>query len=430
LVLIERLELASKPLLERIGQLRISAWSTNKTISGFIPTDNCWTDKHDIDSIHWIASVGDRLVASSRLTVRECLADLPDGSFYDGFEKLIAGGAVASLNRLVVAEEVRHHGLADIFDAVRIGEVISLGISTIVALVDLPFRLHNLTTLGFEVVGESHQRALRDAPTLVLVWHLPKANLQADSDRVRNNRLAPLESDTNIRLTSNETGWCSQIPSRLNKEFIRYAAGAVGAVLDIGGGIGVASIEALRQGSKEVVLNDVEPKHLQIFGQRAMVEQLLKFKLALGQFPNEIDFDENTFSAIHASNILHFLTPAQLLEALHKLARWLTPEGRAFFQVSSPYVGNFRDFIPIYEKRKSERLEWPGLMEDCHVYASADTSLHLPKYLHLMTKDDLILILDRAGFKIESAYEYRRDGLPAALCCDGRENVAVVASKR
>jgi SAM-dependent methyltransferase len=386
-------------------------------------------DKHDTHSIHWLASVGDRLVASSRLSVREYLVDLPDASFYEGFEKFIADGPVASLNRLVVAEEARHHGLADIFDAVRIGEVLGLGIGSVVALVDLPIRLHNLKKLGFEVVGESHQRALRDVPTLVLVWHRPKVNLWDGTECFPNVCLASLENDTNIRLTSNETGWCTEIPSRLNKEFIQYAAGAVRPVLDIGGGIGVTSIEALRQGSKEVVFNDIEPTHLQIFGQRATAQRFLKFKLVLGQFPNEVDFEENTFSAIHASNILHFLAPAELLEALDKLARWLTPEGKAFFQVSSPYVGNFRDFIPTYEQRKSERIEWPGFMEDCHVYASEDTRIHLPKHLHLMTKDDLTQILERVGFQIKSAYEYRRDGLPAAFCYDGRENVGVVACK-
>jgi hypothetical protein len=104
-------------------------------------------------------------------------------------------------------------------------------------------------------------------------------------------------------------------------------------------------------------------------GQRAFeaaAAGLTRFKIALGRLPEGLEFADQIFNAIHASNVLHFLTPSQLVNTVAIINHWLRPGGRAFIQVCSPYAGNYRKFIPVYEAAKRAGKRWPGFIADSY----------------------------------------------------------------
>jgi SAM-dependent methyltransferase len=228
--------------------------------------------------------------------------------------------------------------------------------------------------------------------------------------------------------TTNRTGWCTLVPSRLNRAFIDYAAASSEKVLEIGGGTGVVALAALRKTAR-LVFNDMAAKHIDAFTHQAAAEGLAPLGIALGRFPNELEFPDASFAAIHLSNIVHFLSPGELTQALEKVARWLRPNGRVFIQTSNVYVGNYYRCIPLFEERRSAGLKHPGFIEDVKAYVTGHDPAQVPASMHLMTKVELSDAVEDAGLEIIEAYEYRREALPEIFHYDGRENVAVIAAK-
>lgn len=221
-------------------------------------------------------------------------------------------------------------------------------------------------------------------------------------------------------------GWSSDQLSPLSILFVDFSRGCDAPVLDIGAGLGSASLAALAAGAT-VLANDLDEEHLRQLRDRAAESNRLQIRA--GRFPRELHFEPGTLGAVHASSVFHFLTGNQLDYGFRAIARWLQPGGQLFVQAATPYQLPFAGFLPEYERRLKSAEKWPGWIPRISVYSSHRQLSQMPRALHLL--DDIILARAAvaAGLEIGRAWLYRRGDLPATLHLDGRESVALIARK-
>jgi SAM-dependent methyltransferase len=231
-----------------------------------------------------------------------------------------------------------------------------------------------------------------------------------------------------VRITDNRMGWSSRSPHEINMLFAKYVAGCFGPVLDIGAGFGAATLAALSAGAA-VVANDIDGEALGALYLRTTPALRQRLELRVGRFPHDLQFPADYFTAIHASNVLHFLLPSDLEVGIRRIREWLLPGGKVFAMVNSAYIENFKEYIPIFEKKKADGEHWPGWIDDLSRYSSHPTLRHLPKQIHVFDAEILARAFSSCGFIVEEAMEIRRTGLPPQLRFDGRENILVVARK-
>ena len=67
--------------------------------------------------------------------------------------------------------------------------------------------------------------------------------------------------------TLNNTGWMTVALDEISTDFARYAGTLNDEVLDIGCAYGIATLAALEAGAR-VLACDIEPRHLEILGER------------------------------------------------------------------------------------------------------------------------------------------------------------------
>lgn len=229
-------------------------------------------------------------------------------------------------------------------------------------------------------------------------------------------------------ITLNKKGRTTLAPNEYSQKFINYAAQCQTPVLDIGVAFGVATIPALEKGAT-VIANDIEEKHLEILYERTPRKMRSRLLLKWARFPDQLNFPDNSLSAVHASNLLNFLRGEEIDEGVGLIFRWLRPQGKVFINSGTPYAGNIRDFIPIYEERKRKAYKWPGEVDNIQFYSSHPTIQELPAFLHLLDDEILAKVFRDAGFRIDVVEMYHRANLPDYLHYDGRENVGLIATK-
>ena len=223
-------------------------------------------------------------------------------------------------------------------------------------------------------------------------------------------------------------GWTSDRLSPLSELFIAHCAASLdGPVLDIGAGFGAASIAALRAGAT-VVANDLDEGQLADIVHRANPDRD-RLRTVAARFPRDLRFDAETFSAIHVSNMFHFLNGNQLQRGLLSIAHWLRPGGKLFVQAATPYLGPFAAFIAEYQRRVDAGDPWPGWVARTRDWSEHRLLNQMPSAIHLL--DDAVLrrAATGAGLAVERAWMYTRPGLERTLRLDGRETAALIAAK-
>lgn len=209
-------------------------------------------------------------------------------------------------------------------------------------------------------------------------------------------------------------------------------------VLEIGAGLGYASIAALKNGA-EVFCNDIEPLNL------AFIENKYKasinfdeyiscsknLNLLPGSFPEELQaLPPSSFDAILISRVLHFFSGEKIHAALKLIFKLLKSQGRIYIICETPYLKNWVKFIPEYELRVQNNVEWPGEISNPSQFESSGRSASLPELVHWFTKEAMENALLKNNFKIlASSYINRINQFPSDLLLDGRESLGIEAIK-
>lgn len=228
--------------------------------------------------------------------------------------------------------------------------------------------------------------------------------------------------------TLNNMGYMTSTLDPFSAAFVNFAPGAPGPALDIGAAYGVATIAALNGGA-HVVANDVDPRHLEILLERTPSQQRNHLELKAGSFPEDVDFSPKAFGAILVARVFHFFPGVLIETAVQKLYQWLNIGGKLFIVGETPYLKNFKKFIPIYEARKQKGDFWPGYVEDV-LSIAPERGKSLPPKMNFLDPEVLNRVLTQAGFFVEKAEMFARPDFPEDLRLDGRESVGAIAIKK
>ncbi|MGJ5815984.1 class I SAM-dependent methyltransferase [Paludibaculum fermentans] len=232
-------------------------------------------------------------------------------------------------------------------------------------------------------------------------------------------------------LTRNRMGWAAIEVHNVSALFVEACrAGQLGTedapVLDLGAAYGLVGLAALQAGSW-VILNDLDQRHLDDAEAAARPEDRHRLSLRAGHFPRIIHFPDHSLSAVHACNVLHFLSGRELERGLRAIARWLKPGGLLFAQVVTPYLAPFESFRTEYERRVQEGARWPGWIPKVSVYSQHRKLGQMPPAVHLLDDQILARAATSSGLVVERAWMFQPADLPPDLTLDGREAAGLIA---
>ena len=217
--------------------------------------------------------------------------------------------------------------------------------------------------------------------------------------------------------------------TKLSKVFIEKCKNYKNPVIDVGCAYGAVVIPALEQGAT-VIANDMDLRHLDILQKRTPKEYLDKLNCVKGQFPDDLNFSENSLDAAHISFVLSFLNGEKVEVGLKKIYKWLNHKGELFIVNHTPFVKMIDDFLPIYESRKKQGVKWAGYIENAEMYIKKNMySKNIPNQLHQFDIEILSEVLQEIGFVIKEAYYFTLPGIPEEYKLDGRECVGIIAEK-
>lgn len=235
-------------------------------------------------------------------------------------------------------------------------------------------------------------------------------------------------SSQGVITTLNRRGHTSTHLNEYSQRFVDSLADVSAPVLDIGPAFGVCTLPALATGAT-VIACDIEPRHLATLLANCPDADRPRLVPMVVDFPNGPHFAGNSIGAVHAANLLTYLTGPDLVRAAELIFHMLRPAGTVFTVSGTPYARNIQEFIPVYEENRRRGLEWPGEAYGLHELCAHPSIVDLPDFLHLLDDEVLTRVFENAGFEVVEARMYQRIGLPDYLSWDGRENVGMIARK-
>lgn len=312
-----------------------------------------------------------------------------------------------------------------------------------------------LLTFNSQIEETSHlfMQAKSETPLSTKPWEITSHNnLSIDS---QNNTMVNEQSVNFVAMpeedeksgqflkTHNPSGGFTTTPcDPVSQKFIEYARNLAernGTVLEIGAAFGAATLQALAKGAT-VFCNDVDPNNLAVVRNRylkkngqeiSLTGDDSKLILVPGSFPDELaGLPKNFFDAILICRVLHFFTGEQIEKSLEQISSHLKPGGKLFVVCETPFLKNWKWFIPEYKKRVAEGVKWPGEITNPIDYESSGRAASLPKFVHWITKEILERSLAQSKLGVEHlSYIDRRGQFPNDLLLDGRESVGAIAVK-
>src|SRR5208337_1519526 len=141
------------------------------------------------------------------------------------------------------------------------------------------------------------------------------------------------DSELAVR-TGNRRGWISTALFYLSRRFVEHCADHRGVLaLDMGCGLGLASVAAARMGAA-VIAVDLSREHLsRLAAEDCGLGRVVPIQ---SRFPDNTAFRAGAFDVIHCANMLNFLTGEEIVAGARLMHQWLRPGGTLFLQVSTP----------------------------------------------------------------------------------------------
>lgn len=223
--------------------------------------------------------------------------------------------------------------------------------------------------------------------------------------------------------TLNQRGFMSETMDHYSARFAQFAGTLEQEVLDIGCAYGIATRAALDNGAR-VMACDMDARHIEILERETPADHRARLRTSIGLLP-DVDFPDESFGAILAARVIHFLRGAEVRRAIARMHRWLAPGGRLFLVADSPYTGFWSAIAPDYERRKAAGEEWPAMIDDISkLLPSGRVPDGMLEYLNPMDPGILVRECERVGLQVEEA---RFTGSAGAL--EGRNHAGCIARK-
>jgi SAM-dependent methyltransferase len=117
----------------------------------------------------------------------------------------------------------------------------------------------------------------------------------------------------------------------------------------------------------------------------------------------DVDFEKHSFAAIHASRVIHFLSPEDVQKTIRKMADWLQPGGKLFLISDTPYTGYWKSKASEYEDRKAAGDLWPGYIDNVYREFSPQETMGGPPRINPLDPDTLRRECEYVGLEVEYA---------------------------
>lgn len=238
--------------------------------------------------------------------------------------------------------------------------------------------------------------------------------------------------------TMNKMGWMTdQITDPYTEEFVQYALAKDKPAFEIGAAYGVAS-RVLIEKNKNVFINDLEKKHLDIFYSQISDDRKSNVTLFPGSCVEPLDVPPESVSAILCSRVFHFLSSEEILKSLLNFYSYLEIGGRIFVVAESIFHGLYKNHIPEFLRKKSENISTPGQsslkkLAQNQYPEKADVLSHLssqlPDFFNFIDIETMSILFNKAGFLVEKASYFKRNDYPDHTPTDGNEAVGLVGVK-
>jgi SAM-dependent methyltransferase len=198
----------------------------------------------------------------------------------------------------------------------------------------------------------------------------------------------------------------------LSLQFVISSRTAKGPVLDFGCGEGVATAAALARGAHVYALDPDEVAIARLLT-RVPSEHHRRLRARVASLRGT-DFGDVHFEAVLAALVLQELDGPEVQAVLKRLFRWLQPQGRLFLSALTPLGSFWRPFRDEYAVRVSQRVRWPGHIEDVSCFIGEQGKL---TSIHLFDESTLSRELEAAGFAIEAMHSYLLPWDETQVCC-------------
>jgi SAM-dependent methyltransferase len=198
----------------------------------------------------------------------------------------------------------------------------------------------------------------------------------------------------------------------LSLKFVRWGRKS-GLALDVGCGDGVATRALLARDGRVVAIDPDAVAIRRLIG-GVPSAHLRRLKVRVAKL-RDLEFRATHFSAIHAARVLHLLDPLALEQALRKLFRWLSPEGKLFISALTPRGAAWTAFQSEFRRREIARHPWPGYIDEASLGRWESRPTTFP--IHLLDEFILTRELVAAGFLIEEIGTYLPPWPAALPCC-------------
>lgn len=237
-----------------------------------------------------------------------------------------------------------------------------------------------------------------------------------------------MSSSNNVFIpTLNQMGYAASVLDEFSQAFVDYVEFCQKPVLDIGAGYGIATIPALKKGA-HIIANDIYSGHLEILKNQVPISYLSNLKLNTQRLPDYLSFEKESLDAVHVARVFHFLSGEEIEKSLDLICQWLVPNGKVFIINATPYARDLLNFLPLYQKRKEDKMRWPGVILNIEEYFK-ERSKNLPSLYHVLDLDIMASILSEKGLIIEKMGYIPRPEYPEDMKLDGREDGGVIARK-
>lgn len=260
---------------------------------------------------------------------------------------------------------------------------------------------------------------------------------EAAQQAVQENLKMPKPDPDGRISTLNKMGAMSPDLDAVSKLFVAASKVLDAKVLEIGAGYGLACQESLKAGCTNYTAVDLDDRHLKLLAKNVKdvdASYLNSVKLISGSFPTETDIPSNHYDAILMARVLHFMTPQEISASLAKAYDALKPGASVYVVLLTPYVKGYASFIPEFQRRIDEGVEFPGFVENKKDYADKkiippSVYSNLGGHFYFFDVKTAQTFFEKAGFIVEKS-EYAPLPYKSDIWqLDGRENVLLVAKK-
>ncbi len=197
-------------------------------------------------------------------------------------------------------------------------------------------------------------------------------------------------------------------------------------IVEIGPAFGVATIPLLEASTVPVIADDRSAENLLVLKNRTPEQYRDRLYLNTAQFPEEIDLEPNSVSAVLICRVFHFLKGDVIDQGLEKVYNWLEDGGLLVVTTASPFQSTVIPFMDDYQNNKRNHLRWPG---HDYNYGNRSQMPNIDPFLHVMEIGTLSKAMEEAGFEIVKAEYLDQGEVMPTLKLDGRETTAIIARK-